>query len=211
LTLAPAAGFGYHTRVPRDLQRICVFCGSSSGARPDYTTAATALGSLMAARGIGLVYGGGNVGLMGTVADAVLAGGGEVVGVIPGGLVAREVAHRGLTELRVVDSMHERKQLMHELSDGFVAMPGGLGTLEELFETLTWAQLGIHDKPSALLNVAGYWDGLLTLLDHMVTERLVRPEHRAALLSAGEPEAMLAAMAAYQAPTVAKWLSPGQS
>ncbi len=191
-------------------RRICVYCGSNRGVRPGYMAAATALGSTLARRNIGLVYGGGNVGLMGTVADAVLAGGGEVIGVIPDALVARELAHRG-TDLRVVKTMHERKSLMYELSDAFIALPGGLGTMDELFETLTWAQLGMHAKPTALYNVAGYWDPLLALLDHMVREELLRPEHRAALLSGDAPDAILEAMATYQAPAVTKWLKPTQA
>jgi len=194
----------------RTFQAICVYCGSNPGARAEYAEAAAALGYALATRGITLVYGGGNVGLMGALADAALSAGGRVIGVIPSGLVARELAHRG-TDLRVVASMHERKQLMHELSEGFVALPGGLGTLDELFETLTWAQLGMHDKPTALYNVAGYWDGLLELVDHMVRERLVREEHRAALLQGETPDEVLAAMAGYQPPRVAKWLTLQES
>src|ERR1043165_174167 len=146
----------------RPFRRVCVFCGSSPGARPEYRQAAEAMGRLLASRRIGLVYGGGNVGLMGLLADAALSAGGEVIGVIPRHLDAREVAHRGLPDLRVVASMHERKALMADLSDAFIALPGGLGTLEEMFEILTWAQLGLHRKPCGLLNVLGYFDRLLS-------------------------------------------------
>lgn len=171
--------------------RLCVFTGSAVGTRPVYRDAAVALGSQMAARGIGLVYGGGRVGLMGVLADAVLNGGGHVIGVIPGFLEAREVGHTGLTEQHVVPTMHERKALMADRADAFAAMPGGLGTLDELFEIFTWAQLGLHDKPIGLLNVAGYFDGLITLVDHMVAEGFVKPETRARLRVATSPEALL--------------------
>lgn len=157
-----------------DLLRVCVFCGSAPGARPSYEAAARALGTELARRGVGLVYGGAAVGLMGSVADAALAAGGEVVGVIPGALVDREIAHAGLTELRVVGSMHERKALMAELSDAFVALPGGMGTLEELFEVFTWRQLGLHAKPIALLDVEGYWAGLVAFLEHAEAEGFLR-------------------------------------
>ena len=187
------------------MKQICVFCGSNPGRRPEYAAAARELGSLLAARGLGLVYGGGNVGLMGTVADAVLAGGGRVIGVIPRGLVDRELAHRG-TDLRVVGTMHERKQLMHELSDAFVALPGGYGTLDELFEALTWAQLGMHQKPIGLVNTAGYWDHLLGMVDSAAADGLVRPEHRAMLLTAATPSQLLELFASYQAPQVTKWI-----
>ena len=162
-----------------DPRNLCVFCGSSLGARPAYDQAARQLGRELVRRGIGLVYGGGNVGLMGVLADTVLEAGGQVVGVIPKALMAREVGHRGLPDLRVVKSMHERKALMAELADGFVAMPGGMGTLEEFFEVTTWAQLGFHSKPCALLNVNGYFDPLLRLLDHAVAEGFIRPKYRA--------------------------------
>jgi len=173
------------------LQRVCVFCGSSPGARPGYADAAVRLGHTLAARGIGLVYGGGNIGLMGALADAVLSRGGEVIGVIPDGLLKREVGHRGVTELRVVDSMHTRKHDMAELASAFVALPGGLGTLEELFEVLTWAQLGIHDKPCGLLNVNGFYDPLLAVLDQMEREQFIRPVHRALLIVETSVEALL--------------------
>jgi uncharacterized protein (TIGR00730 family) len=175
----------------RTIKRVCVFCGSSPGRDPRYLNAATEVGQSLAARGIGLVYGGGDVGLMGAIADAVLAAGGEVIGVIPEGLLEREVGHRGLTELRVVDSMHTRKRTMAELSDAFAALPGGLGTLEELFEVLTWAQLGIHDKPCALLNAGGFYDPLIALLDHMEREGLIRPPYRTLLRVETSVDALL--------------------
>jgi uncharacterized protein (TIGR00730 family) len=189
-----------------DLRRLCVYCGSSPGADPRYAGAARAVGGLLARRGIGLVYGGGNVGLMGAVADAAMAAGGEVVGVIPQALLDREVGHRGVTELRVVASMHERKALMAELSDGFLALPGGIGTLEELVEVYTWAQLGLHRKPIGLLDVAGFYASLVAFLDHAVAERFLRPEHRATLLVGDDAEALLRRMADFQPPAVEKWL-----
>jgi len=160
------------------MMRVCVFAGSNAGSRPAYRATAEALGRELAARHIGLVYGGARIGLMGAVADAVLAAGGTVTGVIPGALVEKEVAHSGLTDLCVVASMHERKALMADLSDGFVALPGGWGTLDEFFEILTWAQLGIHHKPCGLLNVHGYFDGLLSFLEHSYAEGFVRREYR---------------------------------
>jgi uncharacterized protein (TIGR00730 family) len=165
------------------LRRICVFCGSSFGRLPVYRETAVEVGRQLGRRGIGLVYGGTSIGLMGALADAAMAAGGAVIGVIPHALVNREIAHGGLSELRVVESMHERKALMAELSDAFLALPGGYGTLDELCEMLTWSQLGIHRKPCGLLNVAGYYDGLLSMLDHAVAERFVRPENRALLIS----------------------------
>ncbi len=188
------------------MRRVCVFCGSSPGASPRYLAAANALGVLLAQRGLGLVYGGASIGLMGKLADAVLAEGGEVIGVIPRAMVSKEVAHAGLLDLRVVDSMHERKALMADLSDAFIALPGGIGTLEELLEILTWSQLGIHAKPCGVLNVRGYFDGLLGLLDHVVAERFMRSEHRAMLLAEPTPEALLDALEAYAAPVQEKWL-----
>lgn len=160
------------------MKRVCVFCGSNTGFRPEYGFAAQGLAAVLVRRGLGLVYGGGNVGLMGILADSMLEAGGEVIGVIPQSLVAKEVAHHGVTELRIVDTMHQRKALMNELSDAFIALPGGFGTLDEFFEILTWSQLGIHGKPSGLLNVAGYFDSLLAMLDHAVDERFLRPAHR---------------------------------
>jgi uncharacterized protein (TIGR00730 family) len=169
------------------------------------------MGEAIVRRGLGLVYGGGCVGLMGTVADAALAAGGEVIGVIPEALVAKEVAHAGLTELRVVGSMHERKALMAELSDGFMALPGGFGTLEEFFEVLTWAQLGLHPKPCGLLNVEGYYDPLLALLDHAITEQFLRPAHRALVIEEREPERLLDRLAAYRPERAEKWIEPDQT
>jgi uncharacterized protein (TIGR00730 family) len=167
---------------PLSLSTLCVFCGSSPGARPEYRDAATALGAILAARRVRLVYGGGHVGLMGIVADAVLAGGGDVVGVITDGLQAREIGHTGLPDLRVVGTMHERKALMASIADAFVALPGGAGTLDEFFEAWTWTQLGIHRKPVGLLNVAGYFDPLLAFLDRAVADRFIREEHAAAVV-----------------------------
>jgi uncharacterized protein (TIGR00730 family) len=183
-----------------------VFTGSSPGRRPQYAAAAEALGSALAERGDELVYGGANVGLMGVLADSVLAAGGRVIGVIPRGLLEREVAHRGLSELHVVGSMHERKSLMAELSDGVIALPGGLGTLEELFEMLTWAQLGLHGKPCGLLNVDGYFDKLLDFLDHSVDERFVAQSHREMVLAESAPTKLLERMDGYRAPAVEKWI-----
>ena len=174
-----------------EMKKMCIYCGSSPGARPEYAAAAWAAGQALVARGLGLVYGGGNVGLMGRVADAVMAAGGEVIGVIPHHLADKELAHEGATKMIRVDSMHERKQLMADLSDGFIALPGGIGTLEELFETLTWLQLGLHRKPIGLLNVAGFFDPMLAFLDHMVAERFLKAEHRALLIVAEEMEVLL--------------------
>ncbi|MEQ1870076.1 MAG: TIGR00730 family Rossman fold protein [Vicinamibacterales bacterium] len=190
------------------MKRVCVFAGSSPGVRQDYRHAAAALGHTIAARGMDIVYGGAHVGLMGAVADAVLAGGREVVGVIPEALVARELAHGGLTELRIVQTMHERKAVMADLADAFIALPGGWGTLEEFFEVLTWAQLRIHAKPCGLLNVAGYFDPLLTFLDHTITEGFVREAQRPMVTSAETPEALLDALARYTAPPDEKWTIP---
>ena len=173
------------------MRRVCVFCGASSGRLPAYADAARAVGSALARRGVGLVYGGGRVGLMGAVADAALAAGGEVVGVIPQELVERELAHSGVTDLRVVGSLHERKALMAELADGFVALPGGFGTLDELLEQLTWSQLGLHAKPVGLLDVEGYWRPLIELARHATEEGFVRESDLAAIAVATEPEALL--------------------
>ena len=188
-------------------RRLCVYCGSKPGNRPEYAEAARTLGARLAEEGVGLVYGGASVGLMGVLADTVLAGGGEVLGVLPHGLAAREVAHPGLTELFLVGSMHERKALMADLADGFAALPGGLGTLEEIAEALTWAQLGIHVKPCGLLNVGGYFDGLVAFLDHATGEGLVHPEHRALVLVEATPEALLAGFRAYRPPEMPQWIS----
>lgn len=183
---------------------ICVFCGARDGGRPDYVKAARAMGHAIARSGGRLVYGGGHVGMMGAVADATLELGGEVVGVMPHALIEAEIAHRGLTELVEVDSMHARKEKMAALSDGFVALPGGMGTFEEIFEQITWAQLGIHRKPCGFLNVAGYFDAATTLIDHAVAEGFVNAEYRAMLTFAETPEALLEAFDAY-APPRPKW------
>jgi uncharacterized protein (TIGR00730 family) len=188
------------------LRQVCVFCGSNPGRRPEYAQAARELGELLAARGVALVYGGGNTGIMGLLADAVIDRGGRVVGVIPEALAKRELAHGGLSELHVTRTMHERKALMAELADGFIGLPGGLGTFEEFLEILTWAQLGIHAKPCGLLNIAGYYDPLKAFLDHAVEELFVKPEHAAMLLLDSEPEALLQKMADYTPPTVEKWI-----
>ncbi len=187
--------------------RIGVFCGSNSGTNPAYTHAATQLGTLLAKEKIGLVYGGGNVGLMGEIANAALASGGEVIGVIPHALASKELAHSGLTDLRVVNTMHERKAMMAQLSDAFIALPGGFGTLDEFCEILTWAQLGLHRKPCALLNVAGYFDPLLALFDRAVRESFLPKEHRAMLRVGDDPRALLEEISAYSAPVVEKWVS----
>lgn len=188
-------------------RRICVFSGSSAGISDAYADAARTLGEQLARSGIDLVYGGASVGLMGAVADAVLAAGGQVTGVIPRALVDKEVAHLGLTDLRIVNSMHERKALMANLSDGFIALPGGIGTLEELFEVWTWAQLGSHGKPCAVLNVLGFYDGMLEFLDHVVGQGFLKPVHRDMLLVEGDPTLILRAMAHYRAPADGKWIS----
>ncbi|MDX2154639.1 MAG: TIGR00730 family Rossman fold protein [Bryobacteraceae bacterium] len=186
------------------MKRVCVFCGSSAGHRAEYRAAAAETGRELARRRIGLVYGGSRVGLMRVVAEAALAAGGEVIGVIPRSLVEREVAHLGVTELRVVDTMHERKALMADLSDGFIAMPGGLGTLDELFEIMSWASLRLHMKPCGVLNVAAYFDGLLRFVGHAVVEGFIEPEHGAMLFAADTPAALLDSFANYEAPAVDK-------
>jgi uncharacterized protein (TIGR00730 family) len=188
------------------MKRLCVFCGSSLGADPAFASAARQLGALLAERRIGLVYGGASVGLMAEIANSTMAAAGEVIGVIPHSLVDREVAHRGLRDLRVVDSMHQRKAVMADLSDGFIAMPGGLGTLEEFFEVLTWAQLGMHTKPCGLLNIAGFYDKLLAFLDHAVEQRFIKPVHRATVMVADRPDDLLAKLEAYRAPASGKWI-----
>ena len=188
------------------MKRIGIFCGSSTGADPVYAEAARSMGATVARLGLGLVYGGGNIGLMGVLADAVLARKGEVIGVIPQALVDKELAHHGVTELRVVHSMHERKALMAELADAFVALPGGYGTLEEFCEVLTWAQLGFHAKPCGLLNVAGFYDSFLALLDHAVRERFLRPEHRSLVVVDPEPEVLIRRLAESTPPALHKWI-----
>jgi uncharacterized protein (TIGR00730 family) len=188
------------------MRRICVYAGSNPGRDPAYAEAAAALARHLAERGTGVVYGGGKVGLMGVVADSALAAGGEVIGVMPQDLIDREIGHDGLTELRVVGSMHERKALMAELSDGFVALPGGAGTLEELIEIYTWSQLGLHRKPMGVLNVNGYYDGLAALLDHAVQEGFLREQHRAALHVADDPAALLERFEGWEPSGLGKWL-----
>lgn len=187
--------------------RIGVFCGSNSGIDPAYTHAARQLGTLLAKEKIGLVYGGGNVGLMGEIANAALTAGGEVIGVIPHSLALKELAHRGLTDLRVVNTMHERKAMMAQLSQAFIALPGGFGTLDEFCEILTWAQLGLHSKPCALLNVAGYFDPLLALFDSAVRECFLPAQHRDMLRVGDDPQALLAEISDYKPPLVEKWIS----
>ena len=190
------------------MNAVCVFCGSKEGTRSFYVTAARRMGATLARRGIRLVYGGGRVGLMGALADAALEEGGEVVGVIPEALVAGEIAHAGLTKLHVVGSMHERKALMADLSDGFIALPGGYGTLEEFLEVLSWAQLSIHEKPCALLDVDGYYDPLDSLFDKTVAEGFVHPDHRSLVLTEKDPELLLDRMQRYAPPETRKWIEP---
>ena len=193
------------------MKAVCVYCGSNAGRRPEYAAAARRLGEELAGRGLGLVYGGSSVGIMKVVADTVLELGGRVTGVIPEALVRKEIAHRGLTELHVTASMHERKMRMAELSDAFVALPGGIGTLEELFEAWTWGQLGLHGKPCGLLNVAGYYDGLISFLDHTVEERFVREATRAMLVVSEDPADLLDRFAGWRAPAVEKWIRKGDA
>ncbi len=188
------------------MRSLCVFCGSSEGHEPAYTEAARTLGRTLAGAKIRLVFGGGRVGLMGEVANAALAAGGEAIGLIPNFLVEREIAHTGLTDLHVVGSMHERKAMMSGLSDGFVALPGGTGTLEEFFEVLTWAQLGEHAKPCGLLNVAGYYDPLLSVLDHMVGKGFLSKSNRALVLVERDPRTLLAKLERYRPPETIKWV-----
>ena len=193
------------------MKTICVYCGSSPGRRSEYSNAARELATQLVNHDIGLVYGGASVGIMGEIADAVLAAGGKVIGVMPKALVEKEVQHDGLTELLVVDSMHSRKLKMADISDGFIAMPGGLGTLEELFEVLTWAQLGFHQKPCALFNVEGYYDKLAEFLRHAVDEKFVKAVHSEMLLIEQSAEHILEAMMAYQPPTEDKWIGRGDT
>jgi uncharacterized protein (TIGR00730 family) len=188
------------------MHRVCVFCGSSPGADPRFREAARSLGALVAQRGLGLVYGGASVGLMGVVADAALEHGGHVTGVIPSALVTKEIAHQALHDLRVVATMHERKALMADLSNAFIALPGGIGTLEETFETLTWAQLGLHRKPVGFLDTAGYYGPLLEFLDHGVAARFIRPEHRGLYVVEDDPATLLDRLAEYTPPVIEKWI-----
>lgn len=193
------------------IQRLAVYCASNDGARPEYLSLARELGTFLAERRITVVYGGGRVGLMGALADAAMAAGGEVIGVMPHGLVQREVAHHGLTALHVVDSMHERKAMIAELSDAFVAMPGGIGTLEEFFETWTWAQLGVHRKPVGLLDVHDFWSPLVAMLDHLEGEGFLRGTPRDWLVRRHDPASLLAALEAFDPPQVRRWLRLGET
>jgi len=190
------------------LSTLCVFCGSNPGADPAYADAARRTGELLARSGIAIVFGGGRVGLMGRVAEAALGAGGKVIGVIPQVLMRKELAHDSLTELHVVNTMHERKQLMADLSDGFVALPGGFGTFEEFCEILTWAQLGLHTKPCGLLNVKGYYDPLLALFEHAVREQFARPGHLDMIVTDDDPTRLVERMKRFRAPVVEKWLTP---
>jgi len=193
------------------IHSICVYCGSSSGRLEVYAAAAFALAEALVRRNIRLVYGGAGIGIMGMVADRLLALGGQAVGVIPKALAHKEVAHPNLTELHITKSMHERKTLMAELSDGFIALPGGIGTLEELFEIWTWAQLGFHLKPCGLLNVAAYYDSLINFLDHVSAEQFVQPHHRAMLMEETDPDVLLDRFATYQPPAVKRWVGKGDT
>lgn len=196
---------------PPATRRVCVYCASNDGVRPEYASAARTVGRLLAERGEGLVYGGGRAGLMGAVADASLAAGGEAIGVMPFGLVEREVAHRGLTRLETVDSMHERKARMLALSDAFLALPGGIGTLEELFETWSWAGLGVHAKPIGVLNVAGFWDPLLALLDHAAREGFLRGQPADWLVVDDDPARLLTRLERFSPPSVRQWLTRAET
>ena len=188
------------------MKRLCVYCGSSSGRQPGYAQVARQLAHAMVSKNIDLVYGGASVGIMGEIANAVLGEGGDVIGVIPKGLFAKEVAHTGITELREVGSMHERKALMADLSDGFIALPGGLGTIEEIFEIITWSQLGMHRKPCGLLNVNNYYDKLIGFLDHAVSEQFIKATHLSTILIDEYPDGLLEKFEAYKAPETAKWI-----
>ena len=191
--------------------RLCIFCGSSPGFNPAFAAAARAVGAALAARQIGLVYGGGNVGLMGVLADAALTAGGRVIGVIPHALVARELAHQGLTSLHVVNSMHERKALMADLADGFIALPGGFGTLEEFCEAVTWTQLGVHAKPCGLLNVDGFYDGLLAFFEHALGEEFLKPTHRQIIVAHSDAAPLIDRLTAWTPPEVTKWIEKSEA
>lgn len=193
------------------MKSICVYCGSNPGLLPDYCKAARSLGHELANRGLGLVYGGASIGVMGAVADAVLEAGGQAIGVIPHSLATREVSHDGLDELIVVGSMHQRKAKMAELSDGFIALPGGWGTFEEIFEILTWAQLGMHEKPCGLLNAASYYDHLFAFLDHAVEQKFVKEEFQPMIMMENEPGRLLDRFDEYRAPRVKKWIGPEET
>lgn len=193
------------------LRRIAVYCGSNDGARPAYVDAARALGTLLATEGVCVVYGGGRSGLMGALADAAMAAGGEVIGVMPHGLVQREVAHRGLTALHIVDSMHERKAMIAELADAFIAMPGGIGTFEELFETWTWAQLGVHAKPVGLLDTEQFWDPFVALLDQLDREGFLRGTPQQWLVRAPDARSLIDALSRFEPPVTRRWLRLGET
>lgn len=199
-----------NTGLPRTFKKLCVFCGSNTGARPAYERAALALGKLLASSGIALVYGGGRVGLMGVLADSVLAAKGQAIGVMPRALVEKEIAHSGLTKLHVVGSMHERKALMADLADAFVLLPGGFGSWEEFCEVVTWTQLGIHRKPCGVLNVAGYYDALLALISHGVTEGFVRGAHREMVIMEEDAETLLSRLASAPVVSEIKWASANE-
>jgi uncharacterized protein (TIGR00730 family) len=193
------------------IRSLCVFCGSSPGTKPEYVQTAESLGRLLAERNIELIFGGGSVGMMGAVARATLAAGGKATGVIPRALLRKEIAQSGLSHMHVVESMHERKALMAKLSDGFVALPGGYGTLEEFFEVLTWAQLGFHHKPVALLDVAGFYAPMITLLEHMITEGFVRPNQLGLIITETNAEKLIARLENYEAPETEPWIAGGQT
>lgn len=188
------------------MHRICIYCGSSPGYDPSHHTTARALGGMLAREGLEVVYGGGNIGLMGAVADGALAAGGRVTGVIPQSLLEKELGHRGVSELHVTRSMHERKQMMVDLSDGFIALPGGFGTLDELFETLTWLQLGFHAKPVGILNAGGFFDGLIRFIQHMSQSGFLKPEHADCVIVEPSAEKLLSRMRAFQPPELGKWI-----
>jgi uncharacterized protein (TIGR00730 family) len=188
------------------IKKLCVYCGSSTGNRPEYAQAARELAHAMVSMDMGLVYGGASVGVMGKLADAVVKEGGEVIGVIPKGLFVKEVAHTGISELREVDTMHERKAMMAELSDGFIALPGGLGTIEEFFEIWTWAQLGMHQKPCGFLNTGRYYDKLIDFIDHAVSEQFIKEEYRSMVFVEQQPDILLKKFESYRAPEVARWI-----
>lgn len=194
-----------------NIKKLCVYCGSNPGRDRIYSDGASSLAQALVHRNIGLVYGGASIGIMGLLADYVLKAGGHVTGVIPESLVKKEVAHYGLTELRVTRSMHERKSIMAEISDGFIALPGGIGTLEEIFEVWTWAQLGLHGKPCGLLNIAGYFDNLCKFFDHTVTEQFVKQPHRSMLFVENSAEQLLDGFSTYSPPVVTKWVSQSQT
>lgn len=195
----------------RMVKRVCIFCGSSSGILAEYKDAAVSTAQCLVNKGIGVVYGGGSVGLMGAVADAVLAAGGDIIGVIPKALFEKELGHSGLHRLHVVESMHERKALMADIADAFIALPGGFGTFEEFFEILTWSQLGIHRKPVGLLNTRGYYDALIKMCDHAMNEGFLRPEDRSRIISTTDPETLVNLVLTTEVPETTKWLRPAQT